>query len=231
VRKLAALASIALAAAVLLGCAGKPPVISRVLARALYIEDLSTGSFSEALSVFLVVSDPDGIEDLSAFYVINDDAELFWKVESSAWIRSMAEGETWIGSSSLSMPGSDSLPTGNYRVNLQDMAGGTAEETVTLPERSVSAAQAAYPAASIKDGAITVTGPYENTEIWVYGKDGRYVASYPAGKKAALLDVKYISAASPALAQGFTFRVYAYVEKGGFGVLAGPYASENAQAR
>ena len=56
------------------------------------------GTSSETLGVFLVASDPDGIENLSAFYVINDDAELFWKVDRTLWVSSMAEGESWIGS-------------------------------------------------------------------------------------------------------------------------------------
>jgi hypothetical protein len=209
----------------LAGCAGKPPAISRVLAHALYIHDVSTKSYSEALSVFLVPNDPDGIEDLTVFYVINDDAELFWKVESSAWIKSVAEGETWIGSSGLAMPGSDSLPPGEYRIVLQDQGGSSAEESVSLPDRTVAPADAEYPSAAVKDGTITVSGPYESIEVWVYGRDGRYVASYPMGKDTTQLDASAISNSSPALAQGFTFRLYAYDEKGGFGVLAGPYDS------
>ncbi|MFI5369586.1 MAG: hypothetical protein ACHQ1F_11315, partial [Spirochaetia bacterium] len=45
------------AAAVLLvlaGCAGKPPSISRVFARAIYVHDNASGDNSETLGVFLV---------------------------------------------------------------------------------------------------------------------------------------------------------------------------------
>jgi hypothetical protein len=108
---------------VLAGCTGKPPTISRVFARAIYVHDTASGRNSETLGVFLVANDPEGLENLGAFYVINDDAELFWKVESGAWATSTAEGEKWIGSTSLFMPGSARLPAGPYRVVLQDVGG------------------------------------------------------------------------------------------------------------
>ncbi len=43
------------------GCAGKPPAISRVFARVIYVHDTDSGKNSETLGVFLVASDPDGI--------------------------------------------------------------------------------------------------------------------------------------------------------------------------
>ena len=106
--------------ALLAGCSNKPPVISRVYAHVVYTHDSATGSTSEGLSVFLVASDPDGIENLRSFYVINDDAELFWKVDSTTWVSSTAEEESWIGSNNLFMPDSLPVPPGNYRVLLQN---------------------------------------------------------------------------------------------------------------
>ncbi len=96
-----------------LGCSGKPPVLSRVFGRVIYVHDAATNTNRETLGVYLVASDPDGMENLSAFYVINDDAQLFWKVDSGAWVISTAEGETWIGTTSLAMPGSAASPRAN----------------------------------------------------------------------------------------------------------------------
>jgi hypothetical protein len=223
------------AAAVLLllcaGCAGKPPSISRVFARAIYVHDTASGDNAETLGVFLVASDPDGIENLSAFYVINDDAELFWKVESGAWTASAAEGESWIGSTSLSMPGGTRLPSGRYRVVLQSSSGDTVEDTVTIPERSVGAADAKYPASVAAGGVIKVTGPYASFEVWTYSTDGRFVAAFPAGGKSPPLEIRSILSASPALAVGFSYRVFAWDEKAGYGVLSGPFASGSLSAR
>jgi hypothetical protein len=218
---LAAIASLSLLAA----CSNKPPAISRVYAKVMYQHDTSTGADSEALSVFLVASDPDGMENLSSFYVINDDAQLFWKVDSSSWVSSTAEAEAWIGSNTLFMPASTQVPAGSYRVLLENSGGDTVEQTFSIAPREIAAAQAAYPSASVADGAIQVSGPYDSVEIWTYGKDGKFAASFPVSRKGPALEVAKMAAASPILAQGFTFRAYANNTRGGFGVLAGPYTA------
>ena len=207
------------------GCSGKPPVISRVYARAIYVREAGSGVTYETLGVFLVATDPEGLENLSAFYVINDDAELFWKVESGAWATSPAEGESWIGSASLSMPGSAPLPAGRYRVVLQDVGGSTVEDSVMIPARKVGAAEANYPSSSVTGGIIKVSGPYASYEVWTYGTDGKFIAAFPAGGKSPALVVNTVTGMVPALAAGFTYRVFAWDEKGGYGVLCGPYAS------
>lgn len=226
-----AVAAVLCALFILAGCSGKPPVISRVYARAIYVREAGSGVTEETLGVFLVANDPEGLENLSAFYVINDDAELFWKVDSGAWATSTAEGESWIGSASLSMPGSARLPAGRYRVVLQDVAGSMVEDSVTIPARTVGAAEATYPSSSVTGGIIKVSGPYASYEVWTYGSDGKFVAAFPAGGKSPALELNTIIGTVPALAAGFSYRVFAWDEKSGFGVLSGPYASASLPAR
>ena len=221
----ALLLAIAACLALAAGCSGEPPVISRVFSRVTSVRDPQTGGTSESLSVFLVASDPDGIEDLSAFYVIGDDAELFWKVEASSWVTSMAEGETWIGTNSLAVPGTLPLPGGDYRVVLQDAGGETVEQTFTIPSERPKADEQVYPRAEVKDGAIVVTGPYGKPEVRVYGSDGRYKMSFAADKSAGPIELNRIAAAVPGLGEDFTFRVAAFDSKSGCNVESGPYAS------
>ena len=179
----------ALAAAVvtlLLGCSGKPPVIARSYARVIYVDDVSHDAKSETLGVYLVASDPDGMENLSAFYVIDDDAELFWKVDKTAWESSTAEGESWIGASTLSMPGDSPLPSGVYRVVLQNVGGDTVEDTITVPERSVSALQASYPTVTVQDGiaagADCTISASEETFIRLLDRKLGVMSAYLSGK-------------------------------------------------
>jgi hypothetical protein len=211
-----------LALAFLAGCSSKPPVLSRVYARVIYVKDSETVS-RETLGVFLVASDQDGIENLSAYYVINDDAELFWKVDSASWVTSTAEGETWIGSNGLSMPGSTHLPPGAYRVVLQDVGGETVEDNFIVPTRTHDAADATYPTAHVANGKIKIAGPYSSYEVWTYGKDGRFVAAQPAAGSSPTVDAAAVASTSPALAGGFTFRVYSWDEKAAYGVLSEAY--------
>ncbi len=221
----AALCAAAVALALLSGCSSKPPVISRVFGRIVYVDDLKTGERSETLGVFLVASDPEGLEDLSAFYVIDDDAELFWKVDHTAWSTSVAEGETWIGVSSLVMPGVAPFPQGTYRVVLQSVGGDTVEETITVPPRATSPGKAAYPSASVAGGTIRIKGTAASCEVWVYGSDGAFAGAFPLEGKTPTLPVATVSGSSPALAGGFTFRVFSWDPQAGYGVLAGPWSS------
>lgn len=217
----------ALAAALLLaaGCSGKPPVLSRVFGRVIYLHDSASNTNSETLGVYLVASDPDGMENLSAFYVIDDDAELFWKVDSSSWVTSTAEGETWIGTTSLAMPGAAPVPAGQYRVVLQAKGSATVEETLAVPSRSVSAADAKYPTAVVENGFIKVSGVPAGYEIWTYGKDGKFAGTYSPAGAAGPFSVQSIAASSAALSGGFTFRVFSWNASAGYGVLSGSYPS------
>jgi hypothetical protein len=211
----------------LIGCSDEQPVLSRVYGRVIYELDPSNGACAETLGVFLVASDPDGMEDLGAFYVINDGSELFWKVDSDTWITASAEGESWIGATSLTMPDEASLPSGEYRVVLQSVSGDTVEDTLAIPERTASALTAQYPTATVADGSITVANAPADCEVWTYGRDGKYVSAFPLTGKTKHLSVQNVSGSSPALANGFTFRVYTWNEKGGYATLCGPYASSN----
>ncbi len=217
----------ALTAALLLiaGCSGKPPVLSRVFGRVIYVHDTASNTNSETLGVYLVASDPDGMENLSAFYVINDDAELFWKVDSSSWVRSTADGETWIGTTSLAMPGTAPVPGGQYRVVLQAKGSATVEEPLTVPSRTVSAADAKYPTAVVENETIKVSGVTSGFEVWVYGKDGRFAGTFSPAGASKTLSVQGLAASSPALSGGFTFRVFAWNAAAGYGVLSGSYSS------
>lgn len=209
----------------LAGCSGKPPVLSRVFDRVIYVHDSATNTDSETLGVFLVASDPDGMENLSAFFVINDEAELFWKVDSTSWVTSSAEGETWIGTTSLTMPGATPIPPGVYRVLLQANGGATVEDTLTVPSRTVSAADAKYPTAVIENGLIRVSGAAAGHQIWVYGKDGKFAGAFPSAGVSKPVSVQAIEASVPSLAGGFTFRVFAWNAAAGYGVLSGSYTS------
>ena len=216
---------LAAALLVIAGCSGKPPVLSRVFGRVIYVHDSTTNTNTETLGVYLVASDPDGMENLSSFYVINDDAQLFWKVNSDTWVTSTAEGESWIGTTSLAMPGSMPVPAGQYRVVLQAKGSATVEQTLTIPPRTVTAAEARYPSAVVENGFIKVSGAPSGFEIWVYGKDGKFAGTFSPTDASRALSVQSLAASSPSLTDGFTFRIFAWNASAGYGVLSGSYTA------
>jgi hypothetical protein len=217
----AALAIAGLAAlAALAGCTGEPPVISRVFAQPVFVRDLERNVTWARLGVFLVATDPDGQEDLSAIFVINDTAELFWKVESTAWVSATAEGESWIGSNTLAMPGVEPPPAGDYRVVLQDLGGDTVEDTFTITAIEPPG-DGEWPSAALEDDAIAVTGLQEVTQAWCYAPDGKLAATLavPAdtGRVAGL------GAAVPGFGPGWAVWIYGYDRAKLRGLLVGPW--------
>ena len=219
---LAALAAAALAGSLagLAGCTGEPPVISRVFAQPVFVRDLERNVSWARLGVFLVATDPDGQEDLSAFYVINDEAELFWKVESGAWVAVTAEGESWVGSNTLAMPGADPPPAGDYRVVLQDQGGETVEDTFTLPPLELPE-ESEWPSASFADDAITVTNPPGVTQAWFYDRTGKLALTLAVPSDTGRLPG--VRAAVPGFGPDSTFWIYGYDRSKLRGLLVGPY--------
>jgi len=215
--------AIALAGAlmgVLAGCTGEPPVISRVFAQPVFVRDIERNVTWARLGVFLVASDPDGQDDLSAFYVINDAAELYWKVEANAWVAVSAEGESWVGTNTLAMPGADPPPAGDYRVVLQDQGGDTVEDTFTIPPLEPPE-ETAWPSASLEDDTITVTNAREVAQVWCYSPEGKLTLTLPVPAETGRL--AGVSASAPGFVSGSTFWIYGYDRAQLRGLLIGPY--------
>jgi hypothetical protein len=204
----------------LAGCTGEPPVISRVFAQPVFVRDIERNVTWARLGVFLVASDPDGQDDLSAFYVINDAAELYWKVEASAWVTATAEGESWVGTNTLAMPGADPPPAGDYRVVLQDQGGDTMEDTFTIPPLEPPD-ETAWPSASIEDDTVIVTNPREVTQAWFSSPDGKLTTTLPVPAETGRL--AGVRASVPGFAPGATCWIYGYDRAKSRGLLIGPY--------
>ncbi len=214
----------ALAAAFLLllaACTGKPPEIRRVFTQVNVVEDREQDITYESLSFFLQPYDPDGFEDLDELYLINDDRELFWKLDSESWQESGSGEERWIGSNGISMPDGRALPSGGYRVVLLDVGGDTVEDTVYLKPPSLDSARRLLPRAELQEGRIRLRGSGPFT-LWLYDRAGRYLSAYQA--PAAEITVDQLAAAQPRVREGFSFRVYTYHPDRGVGAVAGPYS-------
>ena len=208
------------AAFLLPSCAGKPPEILRVLWQATLVDDRESGRQYTAVSFFVRPNDPDGFDDLSELYLINDAEELYWKLGADSWQKSGA-AETWIGSNGLGMPDGSPLPAGEYRVLLRDVGGDSAEQTLHLPEVSAEQLARLLPHVEVRGGEIRVSGAGASHQLWLYDKNGTYQAVRPMAGKTQ--KVEELLAAYPQLAGGFRFKVYAASGKGQTGAVSGLY--------
>ncbi len=222
-RALIALAGMAFLAA----CTGKPPEILRTSTQRIIVRDLKNGSTYEKLSVFMVGADQDGPDDLDLFYVINDEAELFWSVDSKTWASSTADGETWIGTNGIRMPSGAPLPLGAYRLILQDAGGDTAETSFEIQGTAIEASRVSFPSVVVKNGAIKTTGSFHTPEIWVYADDGRFLARLAADATAAPITLAGLGASYPEMKDAFAFWAYGRDESRNVGLLSGPYPASS----
>ena len=130
----------------------------------------SGAAISETLSFFVLASDDDGIADLESMYLLNDEAQIFWKLSVDDWLVSERSGETWVGSHALSMPGGAPFPRGTYRAVLMDKGGSRSERPVFL--NAPKELRHPYPTFSIGAGRYTAASSWPRNSIATYDASG-----------------------------------------------------------
>lgn len=206
----------------LAACEVAAPEAHELFWKRVVFADLRQGRTYETLTLFARVSDADGLEDLDGLYVMNDQAQLFWRLTPETWVVDRSVSGTWIGSTALAMPADEPLPAGIYRVIVQDIAGQTAEESFRVTDSTGPEARRQVEAIDVAIDAneLTITGPFASYEVWLYGSDGSRVAAWAFAERIDL------ESALPEgiLADELLLYVYAEPPDDGSGYLTGPYA-------
>ena len=152
-------ATLLLAAALsglLSACTGAPPQIVSIEVSLEYVDDLDLNRRYEQLTLFALVRDEDGFGDISEFYLIHDEAELYWRFDAQSWTHRRVAGENWVGFSGLSMADWGELPRGQYRTVVIDRAGEHDERTVSIDAPGLSSVHDQLPQLDLDLGSITV---------------------------------------------------------------------------
>jgi hypothetical protein len=202
-------------------CSDNPPEILQISWQVMLFNNREASYGYQKLSIFLHIRDEDGIKDIGALYIINDDAELFWSLKEDSWKMVTKGSETWLGSDGLTMPGGEAFPSGKYRVLLEDLSGQSDETGIYLSKENVDTFQTTIPESSSDNEKIYVKGEFNNFELWVYDKNNKYVAAFPIDEQGIKTEV--ILSRDPALGAAFTYYVYCVNKKNSFGILTGPY--------
>jgi hypothetical protein len=203
---------ISLFTALLSSCSENPPEIDQQFWQINRFNDLESGEIYDTLSLFLLVEDPDGIEDISSLYIINDSSELFWKLSPEDWVIKENQGVTWIGSNRIKTDDRSMFPTGNYRALVIDEAGERVEHTFYLKNSSFSPEKKDFPVMNILGKSISVESSAD--VIWIYRNDGSLITeNYTNGKKTA---VPFDDSAA-------SVYLYKYDRKEGMGLVSGPF--------
>lgn len=104
-------------------CSGSVPQIGQIVWQINFVKAPGKAEVLPTLSLFVLIEDEDGISDIDSVYIIHEESELFWVLDSDSWILNMLSGKNWIGSNSLSMNNYSTLPDGKYRILVIDKAG------------------------------------------------------------------------------------------------------------
>jgi hypothetical protein len=168
-----------------LSCSGKPPSLLNVKWYVVERPFEQKKELGQSMSLFAAVQDPDGIDDIEGFYLINDSARLYWKLDKDSWEKKDQDGNRWIGSNGFSLPSSGDFPDGTYRVLIVDAGGEKAE-------REISVSQSTRPpianARLTLDGdKLVAQGPFPSMQLLLLDANGQTVLSLPASSGAQSL--------------------------------------------
>ncbi|RLD28483.1 MAG: hypothetical protein DRI73_11540 [Bacteroidetes bacterium] len=113
-------------------CSGAAPEIGQIVWQINFLKSPEKTEILPTLSLFILVEDEDGITDIESLYIIHDESELFWKLNSETWITKVISGKNWVGSNKISMNDHSSLPSGKYRIMVIDKAGDRDSLTINI---------------------------------------------------------------------------------------------------
>jgi len=204
-------------------CSGSVPKIGQLVWQLNFIQKAENTSYYMELSVFTMVDDEDGVSDIDKIYIINDESELFWILDSNSWKMKIISSGNWIGSNSIRMNDYSNLPTGTYRVLVIDKAGERDSRIFYISsEMENSISDDLFPKLVIDDSIQLQSGLPDNT-LWVYddlmeilkkykienGKINKSIINNDTSNKA-----RWIS-------------IYSYDSELGTGLIKGPYPINN----
>lgn len=86
----------------------------------------------EQLELFVLATDDDGFDDLAALYLVHEEEELSWELDSSQWEQVAVGDERWIGSAGFVAPERGRIPRGRYRLIVEDVAGERGESSISV---------------------------------------------------------------------------------------------------
>ena len=153
-------------------CSRAEPGISFWTMRFVYYEE-ETGAITPRIAFFALVNDDDGPEDIAELRLYNDFEGLLWTLKPENWTLHQEEKQTWIGSHTLSMAGSEAFPSGQWRAVIIDKGGDFSERTFGFDTPKTS--KHPQPKLTVKDGNWNLESQYPEDHLLCYDTSGVYL--------------------------------------------------------
>ncbi len=202
-------------------CSTSTPKIAETFWQLNLVHDRGNGNAEERLSFFVHVTDSEGISDLDSIYLLNDQSELYWHLDSSNWQHSDSNGELWVGSNFLQMPNGSAIPRGKYRVLVSNLAGERVSDSIFVSAERLDPTKVEFPTLTEERSTVKITNALADTRLWLYDPKGDFIGS-KAISGGSLPLATLLQGKRPPASQ-LTVYAYGYDKNCGCGLVNGPY--------
>lgn len=208
-------------------CSGEPPAILQILWQLNIVLDVESEDVFERLSLFVHVEDGDGIEDVETIYLLHDESELFWELESADWETYEENGETWFGSNELLVANNAAFPRGTYRIVVIDKAGERNRDELYINSDPIDSSKMIFPQIRVNENILTIKSNYADHTLRFYDQSDSVV-------KVFFTDAKEFDLGSILSRQEMNItrevEVHTFDSTAGYGVVTGAFdLSEKAE--
>jgi hypothetical protein len=158
--------------ALFLSCSQSAPEIVFGSLELVYYEN--GGNPVERFTFFVLPRDDDGIENLDELWLYHDWEGLSWYLPGKEWVSQTVDGNTWIGTRSISMIDNSPLPRGQFRAVLVNKGGSRAERLITFdapPE------ERPFPFLILRGDEYYIDSQYPQQNLLAYDNEGRYLTT------------------------------------------------------
>ena len=193
-------------------CSESAPEISQTFWQINLMHDPNTGKDSQVMTIFVMASDDDGIDDMDKMYVINDEHQLYWEISGKDLrMEKYGENEVWLGSNFITMPThEEKFPSGTYRIIVLDSSGERAKTSVVI-KNNIKAAPEKWPVLTTVGNLIKVEGKADY--VWGIQSDGNFGGEF---------EVKQGNI-NPGSKRFAYYYLYSYLPDQGYGLITGPF--------
>ena len=193
-------------------CSESAPKIGQTFWQINLVHDQSTGRNSQALTIFVMASDDDGVDDMDKMYVINDEHQLYWEISgSNLRMEKYGENEVWMGSNFITMADPrESIPSGTYRIMLLDSSGERAKTSIVI-SNNIKGAPEKWPSLTKSGAGVNVNGKADY--VWGIQSDGTFGGEFEVKPGMVSTGGKMFS----------WYYLYSYLPDQGYGLINGPF--------
>lgn len=203
----------------LISCSGSVPQIGQIIWQVNYTKGPESSEIIPSLSLFILIDDEDGISDIEYIYLIHDESELFWKLNTETWSNKEIAGKNWFGSNKFTMNDNSILPVGQYRVMVIDQAGERDTSELNITSKMLKLDENIKFPKLIIGPDILIESNFSENLLHIYDQSMELLKNLKIEK--GKINKSVIS--NDTNGKAYWISIYSFNENNGTGLIRGPY--------